>query len=52
MLDEGAGSAGALLMFTGQQYQAVCGTEFGMSDGLVACRQLGYPGVINVKHGS
>ena len=51
MLEEGAGSAGALLMFTGEGFQVLCGAGFGEKEGRVACRQLGYPGLVAVKTG-
>ena len=52
MLDEGAGSAGALLMFMGEGFGALCDAGFGEREGRVACHQLGYPGLATVKTGS
>ena len=51
-LSGGGGGSGLLFVGGSEGLGPVCDREFDLVDGEVACRQLGYEGVVDVSQGS
>ena len=52
LLDGGSGGHGNLFICGDQSYLPICDNTFGMKEGDVACRQMGYTRAVGVQKNS